>query len=110
MNEEEFRELLFELGIGNVDFFHFIKGKVHRYPIKDFPWACFPILDEEQRIVDLRLVVPVLYDEKSIQINIHEYTHAFELFMEFGQVYIEDRENRELNAKEKELEYLRKLK
>lgn len=46
MNEETFQELLLSLNFGSSEFFSFIKGKVHRYPVEEFPWACITILDD----------------------------------------------------------------
>ena len=108
MNEESFQKLLLDLGFGNVDFFTFIKDKVHRYPTKDFPWACIPILDNEEKIIDVRIIVPEFYDELCILINIHEYYHAFELFNELGLIYKPNLEIREENAKNKERLYLKR--
>ena len=107
INEEEFLNILVNLEIGNEEFFKFLKGKVKRYSIKDFGWGCFPILDKDNRIIDIRILVPEFLDELCIRINIHEYAHAFELYNELGQVYVENKETRENNAKEKELEFLR---
>ena len=107
IDEQEFLAILHELAIGNEEFFKFLEGKVKRYPLKDFGWGCFPILDEDNRIVDLRVLVPDFFDELCLRINIHEYAHAFELYNELGQVYVENKETRENNAKEKELEFLR---
>lgn len=107
INEQEFQNILLSLEIGNEEFFQFLKDKVKRYPIKDFGWGCFPILDKDNRIIDIRILVPEFLDELCIRINIHEYAHAFELFNELGQVFVEDKELRENNAKGKELEFLR---
>ena len=91
IDEQEFLNILVNLEIGNQEFFQFLEGKVKRYPIKEFGWGCFPILDEDNKIVDMRILVPDFLDELCIRINIHEYAHAFELFNELGQVYIENR-------------------
>ena len=107
IDEQEFLSILVSLEIGNQEFFQFLEGKVKRYPVKEFDWGCFPILDEDNRIVDLRVLVPDFFDELCLRINIHEYAHAFELYNELGQVYVENKETRENNAKEKELEFLR---
>ena len=107
MNEETFRELLLSLDIGNDEFFSFIKGKVYRYPVEDFPWACIPILDDNEIIKDIRIIVPEFLNEKCLLINIHEYYHAFELFNELGKTYVENIDIRERNAKNKEILYLK---
>lgn len=107
ITEEEFQNILLQLNIGNTEFFEFIKGKIKRYPVKDFGWGCFPILDMDNKIVDMHILVPDFLDELCIRINIHEYAHAFEIYNELGEVYIENRAVRENNAREKELEFLR---
>ena len=91
IDEQELLSILVSLEIGNQKFFQFLNGKVKRYPVKDFGWGCFPILDENNHIIDIRILVPDFFDELCIRINIHEYAHAFELFNELGQVYIENR-------------------
>ena len=107
MNEESFQKLLLSLDIGNDEFFSFIKGKVYRYPTKDFPWACIPILDDNEIIKDIRIIVPEFLNEKCLLINIHEYYHAYELFNELGNIYVENIDIRERNAKNKEQLYLK---
>ena len=107
MNEETFQELLLSLNFGSSEFFSFIKGKVHRYPVEDFPWTCIPILDDNEIIKDIRIIVPEFLNEKCLLINIHEYYHAFELFNELGNVYVENIDIRERNAKNKEKLYLK---
>lgn len=107
MTNDEFKIILEKLGIGNLDFFEFMNGKVKRYPLKDFGWGCFPILNAKDEIVDIRILVPDFLDENCIKINVHEYTHAFELYNELGKVYVEDRDAREIRAKKKEEEYQR---
>ena len=107
MNEKSFQELLLSLGFKNTEFFTFIQGKVHRYPVEDFPWACIPILDADLKIKDVRIIVPEFLNEKCLLINIHEYYHAYELFNELGNIYVENIDIREANAKNKEKLYLK---
>ena len=107
IDEQEFLSILVSLEIGNQEFFQFLEGKVKRYPVKECDWGCFPILDNDNHIVDIRIIVPDFLDELCIRINIHEYTHAYELYNELGEVYVENRVVRENNAREKELEFLR---
>ncbi len=107
MNEETFQELLLSLNFGSSDFFSFINGKVYRYSVEDFPWACIPILDDNEIIKDIRIIVPEFLNEKCLLINIHEYYHAYELFNELGNIYVENTDIRESNAKNKERLYLK---
>ena len=107
MNEETFQELLLSLNFGSSDFFSFINGKVYRYSVEDFPCACIPILDDNEIIKDIRIIVPEFLNEKCLLINIHEYYHAYELFNELGNIYVENTDIRESNAKNKERLYLK---
>jgi len=90
------------------DFFDFIEDKVLVVSNNtDMFWfGCHPIV-ENNMLVDIRLVVPEIDNEKDMLINIHEFTHAIELYNEIGTIYIERREERENNAKEMELIYLK---
>lgn len=90
------------------EFFDFIKNKVHVLPPKtSLDWyGYFPIL-EDNKIKDIRLLVPEIIDDKTLLINIHEYFHALELFNELGTIYEERREERENKAKEMEKKYIK---
>lgn len=101
ITEQDFLNIIKELEISSPEFLKFMEGKVKRYPVKDLGWGCFPLLDENQRLVDIRVLVPNFFDELCVRINIHEFAHAFELYNELGKTYIEDTEIREANAKKK---------
>ena len=90
------------------EFFDFIKNKVHVIPSNtSVDWyGCFPILDNN-KIKDIRLLVPQIVNDRTLLINIHEYYHALELFNELGTVYEERREERENKAKEIEKKYIK---
>lgn len=103
-SEINFRNELKKIGIYNEEMFEFLRGKVFRYAVSnnDFSWGVFPKLDSEGKIVDIRVLVPKISDTKSFLINVHEFTHAYELYNELGTIYVEDRENREKRACENE--------
>ena len=90
------------------DFFEFIEDKILIVPNDtDIFWfGCHPIIENEI-VVDIRLVVPEIKEEKDILINIHEFTHAIELYNEIGTVYEERRGKREKKAKSMEQVYLK---
>ena len=90
------------------DFFIYIKSKVHYLPYNaDLGWfGCFPILDDHNILIDIRLLVPKIETEKNLLINLHEFFHAYELYHELGNLYIEDREQKEKRAKSFEKKYL----
>ena len=74
-----------------------------------FWYGCYPIVDEDGLLVDMRVVVPEIITEKDIIINIHEFSHAIELYGELGTIYEDRRQDRENYAKEKEKLYLNSL-
>ena len=97
-----------EQGIYNEDFFNYIKSKVVVLP-SDTPlqwFGCFPILDKEHNIMDIRLSVPEIVTEKNLLVNLHEYYHAYEIYNELGMLYEERIEEREANAINFEQTYL----
>ena len=111
---EKVIEFFKEKGIYNEEFFNYIKKKVLILP-SDTPlewFGCFPILDENNNIMDIRLSVPEVVTEKNLLVNLHEYYHAYEIYNELGNLYIENREVRENNAINFEQSYIlsRKLK
>lgn len=89
-------------------FFDFIKDKVKVLPSDtSLDWfGCFPIV-EDDILKDIRLLVPEIKTEENLLVNIHEYTHALELFEELGLNYEERKEEREENAKNMEKTYLK---
>ena len=95
-------------GIYNEDFFNYIDKKVKVLP-SDTPlvwFGCFPMLDEENRIIDIRLSVPEIITEQNLLVNLHEYYHAYELYNELGMVYNPRIEEREANASNFEQTYI----
>ena len=90
------------------DFLDYIKDKTLIVPNTSNAYGCFPILNEDGKLISIRLLVPEMKTQKDLCINIHEYTHAFELYKELGSIYIEDRNNRELRASNMEKKYVKR--
>lgn len=107
--QEELNKALINEGITEKQFFKFMKGKIRKFPIRaeEFVWGVFPITNKEGILVDIRMVVPTIYDEKSLCINIHEYTHAYEVYSSLGEVYVWNIEESEKKAREAEKRYLK---
>ncbi len=107
--QDDITKILYDLNIGSPEFFGFLKGKVVKLPLsgEEFPWATFPILDKQNVLVDMRILVPKISDEKTLLINIHEFAHAWELYGLLGQVYEENKEKSENYASGKEQAYLK---
>ena len=95
----------------NEDFIHFMEGKIIVVPntTETFWYGCFPII-EDNIIKDIRVLVPRIENEKDLLINIHEFTHAIELYEELNTPYIERREERENKAKTMEKLYIKNKK
>lgn len=108
--EKEFNQVLKDNNMYNENFFQFLEGKEKKLPSgTDKSWyGCFPILDENEVIKDIRLLVPELLTEEDLLINIHEYTHAFEIYNELGKVFEERINKREELAKTNEKKYFLK--
>ena len=100
-----------EQNIYDEQFFEYMKNRVHFLPYDtSLDWfGCFPII-EDGIIKDLRVVVPKIVTEKNLLVNLHEFYHAYELYGELGTEYVENREQRESNAKKFEQRYLLKNK
>ena len=75
--------------ITDPNFHEFLKNKIKKLPLKveDFGWGVFPILDDNGILIDIKMVIPIIYDIKSLCVNIHEYTHAYEMYFYLGEKY-----------------------
>ncbi len=109
--EEELNIALIHEQITNPDFFLFMKGKIKRIPflVHEFGWGVFPIIDENGILKDIRMIVPVIYDIKSLCVNLHEYTHAYELYSYLEKHYEWHIEESEHKARSAEKRYLLSL-
>ena len=96
------------LGICDNDFFDYIKCRLVYIPSGSdvFWYGCHPIL-EDGTLCDIRVVVPIVDNEFDLIVNIHEFTHAIELFNELGSFYNEDICNREERAHKMEKVYMK---
>lgn len=115
MNEKkliELQKILSCLNIGSKSFWEYIIPRTKIYPldVQDFPWACFPKLNNDNILINIRVLVPVIKDEATLLVNIHEFTHAYELYENLGLKYIEDINKSEFIAVSKEKEYLTRIK
>lgn len=108
--EKELEDFLKADGITDQKFYDFVRKKVTRLPlqVEDFGWGVFPITDKNGVLTDIRMVVPIIYDEKSLCVNIHEYTHAYEVYTYLGSIYEWHIEESEEKAKSAEKRYLNK--
>ena len=92
----------------NEQFVNFMEGKIIVVPntTEKFWYGCFPII-EDNILKDIRVLVPQIENETDLLINIHEFTHAIELYEELNMIYNERREERENKARNMEKLYLK---
>lgn len=109
--ERELINFLIEDGIIDQSFYDFISERIIRLPanVNEFGWGVFPKIDENGILYDLRILVPKIYNELSLCINIHEYTHAYELYGYLGKAYKWDINNSEEKAQAAEKRYLNSI-
>ena len=95
-------------GICDNDFFDYINSRIVYIPSGSdvFWYGCHPII-EDGIIRDIKVVVPLIENEFDLIVNIHEFTHAIELYNELGGFYNENRVGREKRAHNMENIYLK---
>lgn len=97
--------------INDQDFINYIRPRTKRYDSKKWSsWAAFPITDTSGILKNIKVLVPEIIDEKTLLINIHEFTHAYELYNQLGKKYNDDVEKSEQLATSNERKYLEKKK
>lgn len=106
------KKQLLDLGICHDEFWEYMKSHTKRIDATPETgiWGAFTEVDENNQLSSIRILVPVIHDEKTFLINIHEYAHAYELYNELGSSYKIDLERSEAFAKSKEQEYLTRKK
>ena len=105
---QELKKFLINQNLYNESFVTFMKNKILIVPnTTETEWyGCFPIV-ENNILKDIRLLVPEIKNEKDLLINIHEFTHAIELYEELNNTYEERVEERESKARQMEKVYLK---
>ncbi len=106
------KKILLDLEICHDEFWEYMKSHTKRIdaPFKSGIWGAFPSIDDFGNISKIRIIVPPLTTEQNLLVNIHEYAHAYELYLEMNTEYLENTEKREAFAISKEEEYLSKKK
>lgn len=94
------KEILLDLDICHDSFWEYMRTRTKRvnYPLNSGVWGTFidnKVGDTEQNI---KILVPPLTSDFSFKINIHEYAHAYELFI----LLQEGKELADINIKESE--------
>lgn len=103
----DFHSFLKQENMYDEEFLRYLKDRTVTVPSDiDKSWfGCFAIVNEGM-LVDIKLLVPEIENEDNLLVNIHEYTHAYDLYQVLNQPYVENRTAREMRAKELEKRYL----
>lgn len=106
------KQQLLDLNICHDEFWEYMRNRTKRIStsIDNGIWGAFTKNDKEGRIIDIKILVPEIIDEQTMLINIHEYAHAYELYLELGNVFTINKKSSEEYAISKEKEYLTKKK
>lgn len=106
------KQQLLDLEICHDEFWEYMRTRTKRIsaPIESGIWGTFFSKDESGKVTDIKILVPEIIDELTLLVNIHEYAHAYELFMQLGDNYTLNKKSSEDYAKSKEKEYLTKKK
>lgn len=103
----EFNKILKNEKMDDKDFLDYLKNRTKVVPNtfgKEY-YGCFPRLNNGI-LVEINLLVPEIVTKEDLLINIHEYTHAFDLYQQLNCPYVEDIEGLEEHAKVLEKKYL----
>lgn len=104
----KFNDFLKQEGMNDKKFLQYLKDKIVIVPsnVEKEWFGCFPRVGENGILNSINLLVPEIETEDNLLVNIHEYTHAYDLYNELGKAYIEDKQNKEEKAKNMEKKYL----
>lgn len=102
------KQQLLELNICHDEFWEYMRTRTKRLnaKIETGIWGTFTENDSQGNLINIRIIVPEIVDEKTLLINIHEYAHAYELYQELGTKYKPNIDQSEAYAVSKEKEYL----
>lgn len=98
------------VNIDDLDFIKYMRTHKKRMnlPVETGIWGCLIDREPDHRIKQVRIIVPKIETEKNLLINIHEYTHAYEIYKRIGTIYEENVEKEEALARGNEQLYLKK--
>lgn len=103
----EFNDVLKNEGMDDKAFLDYLKNRTKVVPntFRKEYYGCFPRVNNGI-LVGINLLVPEIVTKEDLLINIHEYTHAFDLYQQLNCPYVEDIEYLEEHAKVLEKKYL----
>ena len=83
--------------------------KKYNLPKETGLWGCFINKDQNDIITGVRIIVPNIINTDTLLINIHEYTHAYEIYKRIGEKDNLNQEQEETKARQNEALYLKKI-
>ncbi len=106
----DLQEILTTLCIYSDDYWNYISPNIKAFdlPVETAIWGTFTTTDDNNLLTGIKILVPVIKDEKTLLINIHEHAHAFTLYQHLGQPLDIEVASHEEYARGKEQEYLLK--
>ncbi len=90
--DDKFILFLKKYNLYNEEIFNYIESRTKRFDYSDISlsfFGCFPILDDNNRLIDIRMCVPYIDSDITRSINIHEYIHLLDLYYKLNTKYIE---------------------
>lgn len=83
----DLKRILLDLEICHDDFWEFMRTRTKRinFSLNSGVWGLFPSVNQDTNTSDFKILVPTLSSDFSYKINIHEYAHAYELFLKLQE-------------------------
>lgn len=113
--QEFYEEITLKKALSLVDikdqyFLNYMKTHTKKYNIPEETsiWGCFITKDDDNLIQEVKIIVPNIINEKTLLINIHEYTRAYEIYKRLGTIYDFNDIEEEQKARNNEDLYLKK--
>lgn len=100
-----------EVNINDKSFLKYMRQNCKKYnlPKETGLWGCFINKDQNDIITGVRIIVPNIINTDTLLINIHEYTHAYEIYKRIGEKDNLNQEQEETKARQNEALYLKKI-
>jgi len=90
----KFINFLKENELYDEEVFNYMKDRIrivkYNETSKDF-FGCYPIVDENNILRDIKICVPNTIDDITVSINIHEYVHYLLTYRSLNKEYKEDK-------------------
>lgn len=95
------------------EFWNYIKNRIiyidSSISDSEFFYNTLMKFDRENKLIDIKVIVPYAIDLKTTLVNIHEFKHAYDLYLNLGKT-IDNEEKYEDSAVEMEKEFVKKYK